>query len=66
MTFKKKLYVPKPTFEHAVTTWLLHWEGWYQSEIAGYINTNPGRINDIIHGRSHPDSKAAALIKNSA
>ena len=66
MTFEKKPYVPNPTFEHAINVWLLPWQGWYQSEIAGHINTNPGRVNDIIHGRKHPESRSAALLERSA
>lgn len=66
MTIDKPKYVAKPTFEHAILTWLLYWEGWYQSEIAGHINTNPGRINEILHEKRHPGSKEAALLRKSA
>ncbi len=48
------------TFEDAVTVWKRYWSGEFQNRIAADFDTNPGRVNDVIKGRKHPGSEAAA------
>lgn len=48
------------SLEDAVTVWLRHWAGEFQHRIAARYDVNPGRINDVLKGRMHPESRALA------
>lgn len=54
------------SFEDAVTVWLRRWNGEFQNRIAASFDVNPGRINEVLKGRLHPESRAAALSRRSA
>ena len=51
------------TFDDATEIWLRYWSGEFQHRIAALFDVNPGRINEVIKGKRHPGSKAAALLK---
>jgi len=54
------------TLDDAVDVWLRHWDGEYQHHIAASYRVNPGRVNDIIKGRLHPEAEAIADAKRRA
>jgi hypothetical protein len=54
------------SFDDAVDIWLCHWAGEYQHNIAASYGVNPGRVNDVIKHRKHPDSLAVAALKRRA
>lgn len=53
------------TFEDAVTIWFRHWSGEFQNRIAAAFDVNPGRVNEVLKGRKHPESRSAALARRS-
>jgi predicted XRE-type DNA-binding protein len=50
------------TFDEAVQTWLMHWEGLIQSAIAHHFKVNQGRVNEVLKEVKHNGSKSAAMI----
>jgi hypothetical protein len=56
----------KLTLDDAVDIWLRHWNGEYQHHIASQFGVNPGRVNDVLKGRKHPDSEQTAAAKRRA
>ena len=54
------------TFEDAVEIWLRHWSGEFQNRIAASFDVNPGRVNEVLKGRRHNDSRETALRKKAA
>lgn len=66
MSVKRFQHKPNLTFDEAVQVWLLHFDGWIQSDIAAYFPTNFGRITDILKERKHTGSRQAAMSKHSA
>jgi hypothetical protein len=54
------------TSDDAVDIWLRHWAGEYQHHIAASYGVNPGRVNDVLKGRKHPESEAIAARKRRA
>ena len=54
------------SFNDAVDIWLRHWTGEYQHNIAASYGVNPGRVNDVLKHRRHPDSEAVAVLNRRA
>ena len=54
------------TLEDAVDVWLRYGAGEYQHHIAADYRVNPGRVNDVLKGRKHPESGAIANLKRRA
>jgi predicted XRE-type DNA-binding protein len=54
------------TFNDAVTVWLRYWNGEFQNRIAAVFDVNPGRINEIIKGKTHFGSREVAEKLRSA
>jgi len=54
------------TFDDAVEIWLRHWSGEYQHHVAAKFGVNPGRVNDVLKGRKHFGSEAAAQKQRAA
>ncbi len=54
------------TPDDAVEVWLRHWSGEYQHNIAASYGVNPGRVNDVLKGRKHPESKRMAQARRGA
>ncbi|MBD8904183.1 hypothetical protein MBTS_18370 [Methylobacterium bullatum] len=50
--------------EDAVQVWLRHWNGEFQNRIASDYDVNPGRVNDVLKGRLHPDTRVVAAYVN--
>ncbi len=48
------------TFDDAVDIWLRRWRGEYQHDMAASYRVNPARVNDVLKGRIHLGSEAAA------
>lgn len=47
--------------EHeAIAVWLLRWSGDKQHVIAAKLGTNPGRVADVLTGKTHYGSKRTA------
>jgi hypothetical protein len=62
-------HYPQPyrlTSDDAIQVWLRHWAGEYQHNIAASFGVNPGRVNDVLKGRKHAGSEAAAKSKRMA
>jgi hypothetical protein len=51
----------KLTFEDAVEIWHRYWAGEFQNRIAASFDTNPGRVNEVLKGRTHIGSREVAL-----
>lgn len=56
----------KLTFEDAVNIWLRHFNGEFQNRIAASYDVNPGRVNEVLKGRTHPGSRESALASKPA
>lgn len=54
------------TADDAVNVWLRHFAGEYQHHIAAHYGVNPGRVNDVLKGRTHPESERTALAQRGA
>lgn len=54
------------TLDDAVDVWLRHWEGQYQHSIAAAYGVNPGRVNEVLKGHRHPESRTLAEMKRRA
>ncbi len=54
------------TLADAITVWQRHWAGEFQHRIAATFDVNPGRVNDVLKGRLHPESRDLALSYRSA
>ncbi|WBU52770.1 hypothetical protein [Paracoccus sp. SCSIO 75233] len=50
----------KLTFEDAVQIWKRYLNGEFQNRIAASFDVNPGRVNEVLKGRTFPESEAAA------
>lgn len=50
------------TAEDAVQVWLLHWDGELNHRIAARFDTNQGRVSEVLTGKRHSDSEAAARV----
>jgi hypothetical protein len=48
------------TFDDAVQFWLTHWPGQLNHRIAASYDTNQGRVSEVLTGKLHPGSEAAA------
>jgi hypothetical protein len=48
------------TSADAVEVWRRYWAGEYQNRIAAFFDVNQGRISEIITGKAHCGSEAAA------
>ncbi|MFC6746542.1 hypothetical protein [Methylobacterium persicinum] len=46
--------------------WHWHWNGEFQHRIAATFDVNPGRVNEVLKGRRHPESRALALSRRLA
>lgn len=46
-------------FDDAIKVWELFRKGEFQHRIAALFDVNPGRINEIIKGKSHVGSRAS-------
>lgn len=51
---------PRLTFEDAILIWRVHWNGELQSRIAARFDVNQGRISEVLSGKLHSGSEAAA------
>jgi len=51
------------TLDDALDVWSRHWSGEYQHHIAASYGVNPGRVNDVIKGRKHPESEGIAKMR---
>jgi hypothetical protein len=51
------------TLDDALDVWIRHWSGEYQHHIAASYGVNPGRVNDVIKGRKHPESEGIAKMR---
>jgi len=49
------------SFKDAMRVHRMISDGWLQSRIAAFFDTNSGRISEINTGKRHPGSKQAAL-----
>jgi len=54
------------SFEDAIIIWQRHWDGEFQNRIAASFDVNPARVNEVLKGHRHPDSRSAALLRRSA
>lgn len=54
------------TFDDAVEIWIRYWNGEFQHRIARDFDVNPGRVNEVVKGRLHPDSRVFAIRKKAA
>ncbi|MBO1019102.1 hypothetical protein IPV08_03855 [Methylobacterium sp. SD274] len=52
--------------EDAIVVWLRHWSGEFQNRIAAFFDVNPGRVNEVLKGQLHPESRSAALARRSS
>ena len=50
----------KLTFDDAIRVWALREQGLLQSRIAAVLDTNQGRISEILTGKRHTGSEEAA------
>jgi len=48
------------TFQDAVIVWKMRWAGELVSRIATAFDCNQGRISEVLTGKLHPGSEAAA------
>lgn len=48
------------TFEDAILVWHLHWAGELNHRIAARLDTNQGRVSEVLAGTRQPGSRAAA------
>jgi hypothetical protein len=53
-------------FDDAVAVWNRYLDGEYQHHIAASFRVNPGRVNDVLKGRKHPEAEQVARSKRSA
>ncbi len=51
------------SFNDAVTIWLRHWGREFQNRIAASFDVNPGRVNEVLTGKTHIGSREVALRK---
>lgn len=54
------------SFEDAIIIWHRHWDGEFQNRIAASFDVNSARVNEVLKGHRHPDSRSAALARRSA
>ncbi|MFF9552724.1 hypothetical protein [Methylobacterium fujisawaense] len=66
MMVDARRYARRLTLEDAISVWLQRWAGEFQHTIAARFAVNPGRVNDVLKGRLHPESRSLALSRRAA